>query len=110
MSTDRTVEKARTIIKNDPRFIIIENRVKMFQPGNYDQVIRNNDKISDNEVCVELDGDDWFSDQEVLQRIANVYRNNFIWLAMAVFNIKMVDLVLPKCPTNGNQLGSRILL
>jgi hypothetical protein len=76
---------ARSIIKNDPRFIIIENKVKMFQPGNYDQVIRNNDKISDNEVCVELDGDDWFSDQEVLQRIANVYQNNFIWLANGSF-------------------------
>lgn len=85
MSTDRTVEKARSIINNDPRFIIMENKAKMFQPGNYDQVIRNNDKITDNEVCVELDGDDWFPDREVLQRIANVYQNNFIWLANGSF-------------------------
>ena len=85
LSTDKTVEMARSVIKNDPRFIIIENKIKMYQPGNYDQVIRNNANIADHEVCVELDGDDWFSDHEVLQRIANVYQNRFTWLANGSF-------------------------
>ena len=96
ISTDRTVEKARSIINNDPRFIIMENKAKMFQPGNYDQVIRNNDKISDDEVCVELDGDDWFSDREVLQRIANV-RSGFaqkpsIWKSIRKQNFTLTHI------------------
>jgi glycosyltransferase involved in cell wall biosynthesis len=40
MSTDKTVEIVKQTILNDPRFILIENHCKFYQPGNYDQVIR----------------------------------------------------------------------
>ena len=60
LSTDNTVDVIRNTISGDDRFILIENKQKMYQPGNYDQVIRGLD-IPDNEICVEIDGDDWMT-------------------------------------------------
>jgi glycosyltransferase involved in cell wall biosynthesis len=40
MSTDNTVNIIKDLIKNDDRFILIENKIKKYQCGNYDQIIR----------------------------------------------------------------------
>lgn len=85
MSTDKSVEKAKAMIGNDERFIIIENKEKFYQPGNYDQVIRGNDKVADDDVIVEVDGDDWLPDSKTLSRIAEVYSNPNIWIANGSF-------------------------
>ena len=58
MSTDNTVNVIKKTIEGDNRFILIENHIKLFQPGNYDQVI-NWRAIPGDEICVEVDGDDW---------------------------------------------------
>jgi glycosyltransferase involved in cell wall biosynthesis len=85
LSTDNSVSVVKSAIKNDSRFILIENKVKMYQPGNYDQVIRNNTNIDDNEIIVEVDGDDWLPDPYTLGRIADVYLNSNIWIANGSF-------------------------
>ena len=85
MSTDNTVSLVKNMIEGDDRFILIENKVKMYQPGNYDQVIRNNPNIKDNEVVVEVDGDDWLPDSKTLTRINNVYLNENVWVANGSF-------------------------
>jgi glycosyltransferase involved in cell wall biosynthesis len=85
MSTDSSVALAKAIIKEDPRFILIENKSKLYQTGNYDQVIRNNPKIDDNEVIVELDGDDWLPDVDTLQRIHDTYQDETVWIANGSF-------------------------
>jgi glycosyltransferase involved in cell wall biosynthesis len=85
ISTDKSVEKVKNIINGDDRFILIENKEKLYQPGNYDQVIRNNDKISDNEVIVEVDGDDWLPDSKTLSRIYDVYSDPNVWIANGSF-------------------------
>jgi glycosyltransferase involved in cell wall biosynthesis len=85
LSTDNTVNVIKNIIKGDDRFILIENKVKMYQPGNYDQVIRNNLDIHDNEIIVEVDGDDWLPDSKTLSRINEVYSNPNIWIANGSF-------------------------
>jgi glycosyltransferase involved in cell wall biosynthesis len=85
MSTDNSVELTKTLIEGDDRFILIENKTKHYQGGNYDQVIRDNPNIDDNEVIVELDGDDWFPDVDTLQRIADVYSDNDVWIANGSF-------------------------
>jgi glycosyltransferase involved in cell wall biosynthesis len=86
MSTDNTVEKVKNIIKDDNRFILIENKVKMYQPGNYDQVIRGDYEINDEDICIEVDGDDWLSDEKVFERVYKLYENNNVWLANGSFN------------------------
>lgn len=85
ISTDGSVEKVKSMIKGDERFILIENKDKFYQPGNYDQVIRGNDNIDDNEVIVEVDGDDWLPDSKTLSRIAEVYSDDNVWIANGSF-------------------------
>ena len=74
MSTDNTVGVIKKTILGDDRFILIENKEKMYQPGNYDQVIRGLN-IPDNEICVEIDGDDWLPNSNVLSFIDDVYKD-----------------------------------
>ena len=64
LSTDNTREVIKKTIEGDPRFILIENHIKLFQPGNYDQVI-NWRAIPGDEICVEVDGDDWLPNSNV---------------------------------------------
>jgi glycosyltransferase involved in cell wall biosynthesis len=85
LSTDKSVELVKKFIKNDDRFILIENTEKLYQPGNYDQVIRNNPNINDDDVIVEIDGDDWLPDLDTLNRINKIYSNKNIWIANGSF-------------------------
>ena len=85
MSTDQTVNKIKNFIKEDNRFILIENKNKMYQPGNYDQVIRGNYGVEDDDICIEVDGDDWLPDSKVFERIVNHYNSGDIWLANGSF-------------------------
>ena len=84
MSTDNTVSIVRETIKNDSRFILIENQSKLYQPGNYDQII-NSKNIDDDEICVEVDGDDWLSDSNVFTRINEVYKDPNVWMTSGSF-------------------------
>ena len=85
MSTDHSLEIASRFMFEDQRFIPIKNTNKMHQPGNYDQVIRNNIVINDMDICIEVDGDDWLPDAYVFERIYNLYRDNRIWIANGSF-------------------------
>ena len=64
LSTDNTVEIIKKTIQGDNRFVLIENKTKMYQPGNYNQIIRGLN-IHDDEICVEIDGDDWLPNSNV---------------------------------------------
>jgi glycosyltransferase involved in cell wall biosynthesis len=85
LSTDKSVKLIKELIKNDNRFILIENKTKLYQPGNYDQVIRNNKEILDDDVIIEVDGDDWLPDSKVFERIYNLYSDKSVWIANGSF-------------------------
>jgi glycosyltransferase involved in cell wall biosynthesis len=85
MSTDNSVLLVKEIIKNDDRFILIENKIKLYQSGNYDQVIRNNSTIDDMDIIIEVDGDDWLPDNDTLNRINQVYLDENVWIANGRF-------------------------
>jgi glycosyltransferase involved in cell wall biosynthesis len=84
ISTDKTVDIIKKTILGDDRFILIENKQKMYQPGNYDQVIRGLD-IPDDEICVEIDGDDWLPNSNVLSFINDVYKEENVWMTSGSF-------------------------
>ena len=84
ISTDDTVNIVKKTIAGDDRFILIENHNKMYQPGNYDQVIRWR-AIPGEEICVEVDGDDWLSDPNVFTRINEVYKDDNVWMTSGSF-------------------------
>ena len=85
LSTDETVNKVKKLIQNDSRFILIENTKKMYQPGNYDQIIRGDYGVKDDDICIEVDGDDWLPDSETFNRIEKVYDDPNVWLANGTF-------------------------
>ena len=62
----------------------IENKTKFFQPGNYDQVITSRN-IDGEEICVEVDGDDWLPDSNVFTRINEVYKDKEVWMTSGSF-------------------------
>lgn len=86
MSTDNSVKLIKDFIKDDDRFILFNDyEKKLYQTGNFDTTIRNNININDNDVCVEVDGDDWLPDRYVFERINEVYKNQDIWIANGSF-------------------------
>lgn len=93
LSTDKSVELVKEMIKDDDRFILIDdNEKKLYQAGNFDKVIRNNPNISDNEVIVEVDGDDWLPDSNVFTRINNLYSDENVWISNGSFRYSNGEL------------------
>ena len=85
-STDNSVNIVKRVIKNDPRFVLMpDNDKKIYQAGNFDKSIRYNKDVSDDEICIEVDGDDWLPDANVFQRINDVYSNPDVWIANGSF-------------------------
>ena len=101
LSTDKSVQLIKEFIKNDSRFILVKNETKLYQPGNYDNILRNFLDIDDKDVVVEIDGDDWLPDSKVLERVNNLYTDENVWIAngsfkypngMAGFSLKQENL------------------
>lgn len=84
MSTDNTIKIVKETIKDDSRFILIENHEKFYQPGNYEQVIRWRG-IEGEEICVEVDGDDWLPNSNVLTKINEIYQDENVWMTSGSF-------------------------
>lgn len=84
MSTDSTIEKIESVIKDDNRFILIKNHFKLYQGGNYDQVIRWR-SLDGDEICVEIDGDDWLPNPNVLGKIDEIYKDSNVWMTSGSF-------------------------
>ncbi len=86
MSTDNSVNIVKEMIANDSRFILFDNyEKKLYQAGNFDMSIRNNPNIKDDDVCIEVDGDDWLPDANVFTRINNTYSDPNVWIANGSF-------------------------
>lgn len=81
VSNDKTFEIMKKLTKDDKRFIIIKNKEKKFKTKNFIDVIRKNININGNDVIVEIDGDDKLSDNNVLNDIYNIYKDNKIWIS-----------------------------
>jgi glycosyltransferase involved in cell wall biosynthesis len=84
MSTDNSVEKAKEAIGDDTRFNIISNTKKYYQVGNYEQVLRS-DHVDNEDIIVQVDGDDWLPDDEVFTRVLNNFEDGETWLAYGQF-------------------------
>ena len=83
-SKDNTLEVITAGIQDDPtRFILVKNTVQESQLTNYFNCIeylKNNDLISDEDIIVELDADDWLMHPFVFQYLNQVYQDLNIWM------------------------------
>lgn len=84
LSTDNSIEIINNTIKNDDRFILINNKTKHYQTGNYHQICNHKD-VNEDDIFVELDGDDFFSDDNVLTRVLTYYTDLNVWLTFGSF-------------------------
>lgn len=84
MSTDGTADFVETQIKDDKRFTLIRNKSKMYQPGNYWQILQRKE-IDDEDICITVDGDDWFPITAVLERVQSYYSDPNIWVTCGQF-------------------------
>ena len=84
MSTDGSADFVEAQIKGDDRFTLIRNESKMYQPGNYWQVLQR-EEINDEDICITVDGDDWFPVINVLERLKKYYEDPNIWVSCGQF-------------------------
>jgi glycosyltransferase involved in cell wall biosynthesis len=82
MSTDGSVELAKRLISDDNRFILISNSEKHFKLKNFDRIISS---FNDDDIVVELDGDDSLFGDDVLAKLSQTYKNEEIWLTNGSF-------------------------
>ena len=82
MSTDTTVDVIKSLIQGDERFNLILNQEKKFKLKNLDELITTFD---DEDIVIELDGDDFLLNSNVVGDIRKVYSDKKVWLTNGSF-------------------------
>lgn len=82
LSTDSTVEVVKSLIKDDKRFNLIINQEKKFKLKNLDELITT---FHDEDIVIELDGDDFLLNSNVVGDIRKVYSDKKVWLTNGSF-------------------------
>ena len=72
MSTDASAEVIKKTIGADDRFIFIENTEKKFAMGNIFDTLSSLE-VADEEIIINLDGDDWLATPRCLSIVNDVY-------------------------------------
>ena len=78
-STDDTFYAAASAIEDDPRFILLRNDSRRGTVYNHRKGVEAHPQDKE-DIVVHLDGDDWFYNNEVLERGYKVYRETECWL------------------------------
>jgi len=85
LSTDNSANVVEHFIKDDDRFNLIRNTKKRYQGGNYDLICRDTKGVDEEDIFIEVDGDDWLPDSKVFERVVNHYKSGDIWIANGCF-------------------------
>lgn len=81
-SQDNTFEKVKKIVGDNKKFTIIKNKLNL--GGTYNHT-RFFDSIEDDEILVLIDGDDWFFDDHVLDKLNSFYNEKDVWMTYGKF-------------------------
>ena len=84
MSTDSSVSKAKQMINGDDRFVLIVNSEKKYKTLNFIDVLKD-ENISDDDIVVEIDGDDWLPNSTTLNRVLDAYSDGDTWITNGNF-------------------------
>jgi glycosyltransferase involved in cell wall biosynthesis len=83
-STDSTYDRVLELVKDLNNWTIVKNKENKGATSNYfdnlDRYIKN-----DNEIIVHLDGDDWFYDENVLDKLNDFYNTKNCWMTYGGF-------------------------
>jgi glycosyltransferase involved in cell wall biosynthesis len=75
VSSDKTVEKARELIKGDARFEVVCNEKRKFALQNIYEMAHYS-KPDDEDIITTVDGDDWLADETALEKVNKCYNEN----------------------------------
>ena len=104
LSTDNSGEVARNFIKGDDRFKVIVNTEKRYQGGNYDLICRDSEGVDDEDIFIEVDGDDWLANSKVFERVVEVYESGDVWITNGSFKYSDGRMGFSSEITNFNSL------
>lgn len=83
-STDGSEKYIEYLIKDDKRFVLINNKTKQWQTGNYYQIVHR-PEIKKEDICITVDGDDWLPDGNVFDRVLSYYDDGKTWMTFGQF-------------------------
>lgn len=76
-SKDGTFAKVKETVGDDPRFTLIHHEKNRGAMANFVKAVQ---MCRDDEICVVLDGDDWFAHDRVLSRLNGYYAPEDVWM------------------------------
>jgi hypothetical protein len=86
VSDDNTVKIIKDLIRSDDRFILIENKEKKFKLKNLDDLLMDDKRFDDEDIIVELDGDDALFNSNSLSTIDDIYnKDKNLWITNGSF-------------------------
>ncbi|MGJ8670784.1 MAG: glycosyltransferase family 2 protein [Oceanococcus sp.] len=80
LSGDRTYERAKAAVSDDERFHVLQNEKRQYPLANLLQATALS-AVSDQDVVVVVDGDDWLKHDRVLENLAALYSDPEVWLS-----------------------------
>jgi len=89
-SKDTTLESIQKVAKDDERFLVISNpnngsQAKAFMYGI--EYLEQNNLIQDEDIIVEVDGDDWLASPFVLAYLNQIYQNKDVWMTYGQYQM-----------------------
>jgi len=85
VSDDNTCSIIEDKTKNYPNIKFIKNETKKYKLKNFDEILSNNNLIKDEDIILELDGDDWLAHNNVIDIIYDTYKTNNILISNSKF-------------------------
>lgn len=89
-STDPTVQNAEAAIGEDSRFSVLKNPERRGTVYNHRKGVEFF-KREGEDVVVHLDGDDWFYDKNVLDKVNKIYNDTGCWLTYGSYEATTGD-------------------
>lgn len=80
-SNDGSYETLVKLTSGDNRFKIFKNTTQKFKTQNFYEIINNRNLINDDDIIIELDGDDSFYGNNVIEKVVNHFSDPNLWIA-----------------------------
>jgi len=80
-SSDGSLLMLKKLTYGDNRFTIIRNDSQKFKTQNFYEVIHNQNLINNHDIIIELDGDDAFYGNNVVEKVYNHFKDPNLWIA-----------------------------
>jgi hypothetical protein len=100
-STAQLVEQYVAQRHQDQRFLLIRNNKRCGALANHYKAVH---MCENNEIIVQLDGDDWFKHDNVLNIVNAAYQNNNVWLTYGQY-----EMYPPEHPGISRKLSNTVI-